>query len=150
MSERKPLTLEELREMVGKPVWVETERRKEWCILWGYHGPEVIGRAMIFTTRTSAKNQLSFAECGKSWYAYAYEPPRIDRSAWEPCEFCEDYSVKYCENCGNQGTPAHKDPCKSCYCANNWEPKKNFCSACGRPLTDAAWEMLEKRLESVE
>ena len=27
MSERKPLTLEELRDMVGKPVWVETKRR---------------------------------------------------------------------------------------------------------------------------
>ena len=71
---------------------------------------------------------------------------RIDRSAWEPCESCEDYSVKCCENCGNQGVPIHKEPCKSCYCANNWEPKKNFCPSCGRPLTDAAWETLDQKI----
>ena len=139
MSERKPLTLEELRDMVGKPVWVETKRRKEWCILWGYHGPEVYGRAMIFTTRTAAKNQLTFADYGKTWIAYATDPTRLDRSAWEPCDFCEKELDDY------PYIVAHSDYDESNTC---YTPA--FCPVCGRPLTDAAWAMLERRLAGRE
>lgn len=152
MSERKPLTLEELRDMVGKPVWVETKRRKEWCILWGYHGPEVIGRAMIFTTRTAAKNQLTFADYGKTWLAYATDPTRLDRSAWEPCDDCKEISYwdEKCDNCKYDDFFAHQEPCASCESKSKWEPCYSFCPTCGRPLTDAAWEMLERRVAGRE
>lgn len=145
MSERKPLTLEELRDIVGKPVWVETKRRKEWCILWGYHGPEVYGRAMIFTTRTAAKNQLLFEDYGKTWLAYATDPTSLDRSAWKPCAWC---AGKACANCSRAETPSC-NTCKTCKEHNHWEPDSKFCPDCGRPRTDAAWEMLEKRLEGI-
>lgn len=51
---------------------------------------------------------------------------RLDRSAWEPCECCK--SAKFMN-----GNAMH-----------------NFCTECGRQLTDAAWDMLEKRLESAK
>lgn len=35
--------------------------------------------------------------------------------------------------------------CGRCYEYSNFEPR-NFCGECGRPLTDAAWEMLERRI----
>ena len=142
MSERKPLTLEELRDMVGKPVWVETKRRKEWCILWGYHGPEVYGRAMIFTTRTGGKNQLLFEGYGKTWLAYATDPTSLDRSAWKPCQSCESK----CRTCLRNETGR----CNKCNNYDCYYPINNFCAYCGRPLTDAAWDMLERRLAGRE
>lgn len=52
--------------------------------------------------------------------AFAHEPYHLDRSAWEPCMLC---AVGY------------------------WKQiEYSFCPCCGRPLTDAAWEMLERRI----
>lgn len=49
------------------------------------------------------------------------KPPYLDRSAWEPCMLCAVGDWRHLEY--------------------------SFCPHCGRPLTDTAWEMLEKRLE---
>lgn len=151
-SKCKPLTLKELRKMVGKPVWVETERRKEWYILWGYHGPEVIGRAMIFTPRTAAKIQLLFADYMKTWAAFAAEPPSLDREAWKRCPDCEEifYFDKRCDNCKYEDFFASQAPCEHCESKSEWKPYYSFCPTCGRPLTDAAWELLERRLAGRE
>lgn len=139
MSERKPLTLEELRKMDGKPVWIlRMEDDSGW---WA------IVRLGNDRANTEYGAYFMLSEYGKTWLAYAYEPTRIDRSAWEPCAYCGDYSGKCCANCWNGGKQAYQEPCKSCYCASKWKPKENFCPECGRPMTDAAWEMLEKRLE---
>lgn len=54
------------------------------------------------------------------------EPLTIEqlRDAWEPCNVCK-----------TQGLP------------EAWIlQRKKFCTYCGRPLTDEAWEELEKRL----
>lgn len=73
------------------------------------------------------------------------KPKLIDRSAWEPCEKCRS-----CRSCAhvvesmNDSTGA----CFWCDHMNQFKPM-NFCSACGRPLTDAAWDVLEKRLEKL-
>lgn len=152
MSEQKTLTLEELRQMDGKPVWVHVVDhtvfadkeddfdgyglvRKSWVRVWDEKRADLI------------HVDYDFCGYGKEWLAYADEPRHLNRSAWKPCESCEDYSVKYCGNCENLGNPVYRDPCKSCCFANKWAPKNNFCSACGRPLNDAAWDMLEKRLD---
>lgn len=58
----------------------------------------------------------------------AKKPPHLDRSAWEPCGAC-------------------KSPVDLSY----WLGMSVvFCPHCGRPLTDAAWDMLEKRLEGAK
>ena len=48
----------------------------------------------------------------------------IDREAWEPCKVCKIQGL-----------------------SEVWMlQRKKFCTYCGRPLTDEAWEELEKRL----
>lgn len=139
MSERKPLTLEELRDMAGKPVWIERNdppHDGKWDLV-DYADTEHLDKTLY------TKSGVTYSEYGKYFTAYAYEPHHLDCSAWDPCEHC-----KTCDTCKHQfgGMYCGKNGwgCKN---GSNHIPKANFCSICGRPLTDAAWEMLEKRLE---
>ena len=112
MSERKPMTLEELREVPHGKIKDETLR-------------SICDRA----------NEI------------AAEPPRIDRSACEPCEQCrngntiidipgcDEFRLVYKGKSNEQMHFLFQFP---------------FCPHCGRPLTDAAWEMLERRLAGRE
>lgn len=138
MSERNPLTLEELRKMDGKPVWVqnlEHPDRSQWRLCHWDRGKYLVLQGI------SIQGYL-LEDYGETWLAYACEPPRLDRSAWKPCAKCRS-----CRSCihvvesMNDSTGA----CFWCDHMNQFKPM-NFCSNCGRPLTDAAWEMLEKRL----
>lgn len=47
------------------------------------------------------------------------QPAKLDRSRWEGCEYCKDIPKSILEG---------------------------FCYACGRPLTEEAWEELERRI----
>ncbi len=90
-----------------------------------------------------------------------YTPVHIDREKWEPCECCrepigaEPYAKeKYpgiCDfevildggdeiavNSYNHYTPVTEEVCFSF--------PVSFCPKCGRPLTDQAWDELEKRM----
>lgn len=80
------------------------------------------------------------------------ETPRLDRSSWEPCDDCKEISYwdEKCDNCKYDDFFAHQEPCASCESKSKWEPCYSFCPTCGRPLTDAAWDMLEKRLEGAK
>lgn len=76
-------------------------------------------------------NNKKFGDCiiGSDFYTalenavkngvYGYPPAHIDREAWKPCEECE--SLQYIMGA-------------------------NYCEKCGRPLTDEAWDDLEKRI----
>ena len=75
------LTEEQLKKMIGFPVWIESARRAEWMLLWGYHGPEVYGRSFIFTRRTAQKEQFQFSELGITWFPYR-RPPKKERKQW--------------------------------------------------------------------
>ena len=93
----QPLTVEQLREVVGKPYWhvglQEDSPKPHWEILDPFVSkhPEDYGY-------------------GKRWLAYAYHPAHIDREAWKPCEECQPrkldhfilnrYGVKFCRHCG--------------------------------------------------
>lgn len=78
------------------------------------------------------------------------EPPRLDRSAWEPCEHCKP-SKNPLDRWGPHQFPIDGN---EIYCYDTgygWEGEEiNFCPWCSRPLTDAAWDMLEKRLEGAK
>ena len=67
----------------------------------------------------------------------------IDKGAWEPCGECEK---KTCDNCQYSEYFSRFEPCRSCENASRWKPMQNFCGECGRPLTEEARAMLEKRL----
>lgn len=77
----------------------------------------------------------------------AAELHSIDREAWEAWEACE-----HCGENAELTKEAIMLPLvdSSLYLFKNetWNPIEiNFCPWCGRPLTNAAWEMLKKRLE---
>lgn len=149
MSERKPLTLKELRQMELEPVWLITYSSKnkiprisQWALVASASNYSV----SFVRVAVSGRMEKKCEDYGKTWIAFAHEPPRIDSSAWEPCEWCGT-----CENCQHATAGENETPC--CYCLSTEEGIMNdfnpagFCKYCGRPLTDAAWDMLEKRLE---
>lgn len=111
MSERKPLTLEEMRKVPHGKIKDETLRH-------------VCDRA----------NEI------------AAEPTRLDRSAWEPCEHCQpsEYPPDYY---GPHNFPIVDAEIYFYDTDDGWEGEEiNFCPWCGRPLTDTAWEALERRM----
>lgn len=71
----------------------------------------------------------------------------IDRNTWEPCKHCEpsEYPPDYY---GPHNFPIVENEIYFYDTDDGCEGEEiSFCPWCGRPLTDAAWEMLEKRLE---
>lgn len=142
MSEQKPLTLEELRDMDGKPVIVESD-------------VEYIPSGVYLASwENHMKDIRLWAEEGENWYlgkyakgvkVYAYtDPPHLYRSVWEPCRACKNGEVEI-------EIPAF-EAMAVCNQHLNHGPLRfsflyPFCPYCGRPITDAAWEMLERRLE---
>lgn len=123
MSERKPLTLEELRklydfsEFIGAHVLLRVGLSEREGVI-DYRDDD--GICAVYA---ASGEWLKEKDYGKTWVAYAAEPTILNRSAWDPCCVCSVH---------------HKD----------WgEYQYGFCPYCGRPLTDSAWEILEKRLE---
>lgn len=165
MSEQKPLTLEELRKMDGRPVKVVyDEAAKETTP--GLKPLEMI--CLVEYVKSAGCVVLRNNVGGKSEYyndeelkqdgltVYQCEPLSPDRSAWEPCELCSRL---------NETDPCYKDLCFTknapqceyrCDKFLEWKfaqrklQNANFCSECGRPLTDAAWETLGKRICTCE
>lgn len=135
----KPLTLEQLREMDGQPVWVERNEAPhdgKWFIV--DHADVENPDKTLYT-----KEGVTYSDYGTYFTAYAYPPAHIDREAWEPCEECEK---KSCDDCRYSEYLSYLEPCKSCENASEWKPMQNFCGECSRPLTEEAWAELEKRL----
>lgn len=136
----KPLTLEQLREMDGKPVWVEfighpdgTPIEPLWML--------VNCREKILVT------DVEYVDWDfEGWFAYPYPPAHIDRSEWKPCEHCK--SAEY----PPQKFGAHQFPVvgNEIYFYDTeygWECEEiKHCPWCGRPLTEEAWAELERRV----
>lgn len=132
VSSNEPLTLDQLRRMDGKPVWVQTpgiEKYGRWAIVAGVN---------IEDNALYCQGDYTCRDYGKMWIAYAYPPAHIDREAWKPCFKCESK----CYYCMFNGS----DRCRKCKDYNQYKPMRKFCSECGRPLTEEAWAELEKRL----
>ena len=153
----EPLTLEQLREMNGEPVWVQTpgiEKYGRWVIVAGVN---IEDKALY------CQGDYTCRDYGKIWVAYAYPPAHIDREAWEkPCNMCGGKTTLYqhtnttklfMNTFGNAATlvtectacPPYADCCMKDISANS-AFKINFCPECGRPLTEEAWAELEKRM----
>lgn len=153
MNERKPLTLEELRKMyncadrIGVHILL--------CIDGVFWVEGVIDHRDddgICAVYSASGKWMKEKDYGKTWAAYATEPPRLDRSAWGPCEVCEELK----DPCLEDGCFKKMEMGKACgyNCTRFVKYQKNikrlheakFCPECGRPLTDAAWEMLKRRI----
>ena len=141
-----PLTLEQLRGMGGRPVWIVEHPD------WGHwelsedgedyiadRDPELYG-----LRHDDPEGKFGLHKLG--WIAYAYPPAHIDREAWEPCgETCRNT----CMTCGHNADELFGDAdyCKDCHRYSKWESTGHkYCERCGRPKTPGAWDELEKRL----
>lgn len=124
MSERKPLTLEELRCMANKPYWHVGLRENSGAPHWSILDPLLAYHPEDY-------------DYGKTWLAYAADPPRLDRSEWtaEWIWPSNEFNLPKCSKCGCNSQDA------------TYGHKNNFCPKCGRAMNADAWEMLEKRLE---
>lgn len=70
----EPLTLDQLRSMVGCPVWIEEPKqgRASWAILHG------AGDTGFFAATTELQNKyLAYSLCGVTWRAYAAVPTPV-------------------------------------------------------------------------
>lgn len=81
---------------------------------------------------------LEFAITALRSMQEAGEPFHIDRSEWKPCVDCR---IK-CRTCVVRG----KEKCARCEKYSEYVPENNFCSNCGRPLTEEAWAELKRRV----
>lgn len=147
MSERKPLTLEELRKMDGKPVLFVSlkDGRRKWRVVQSIEKLVEVVKVICFTD-DGGETVESY---GKTWLAYAAELPSLDRLAWEPCEHCKPpkYAVYPLAFYSEQSLPVVGNKIYRYDTDEGWSGEEiNFCPWCGRPLTDAAWEMLERSL----
>lgn len=127
-----PLTMEQLREMGGQPVWIqniEEPDKSQWRLCHWDRGKYLVLQGI------SVKGYL-LEEYGESWLAYAYPPAHIDMGAWSGC-VCTT-SDKSCCTCVSMN-------CHTCIRQSEYK-RGRYCSACGRPLTEEARDELEKRL----
>lgn len=148
--DNKPLTLEELRQMDGQPVWIASINPliSQWAIV--EYGD--IDNVISFQ---DSKNELNLLVSwyGKAWLAYAYKP--IDFDEWEPCELCKrlgEADPCYKDGCFRENAPQCDYRCDKFLAWRTVQRRLNkakFCPECGRPLTAAARQMLENRLMGV-
>lgn len=143
----EPLTLEQIKQMDGHPVWLHTFSSKskktnveQWALVVSS------GEYSVSFVRVAVSSRLEkrCSDYGKTWIAYAYPP--IDREKWEPCEWCGSVGKKpdnwVCTLEDDDGHTVTNNHIVVCATAN-------YCPSCGRPLTEAAWTELEKRVRSV-
>lgn len=126
----EPLTLDQLREMDGQPVWIERIEAPydgKWFIV-NYADTENPDKTLY------TDSGVTYSEYGKYFIAYPYPPAHIDRSKWEFCLWCKDLQYLPHEMCAGIKMPGGS------------EIGASFCPSCGRPLTEEAWAELERRV----
>ena len=135
-----PLTLDQLRDLEGKPVWVRVIDhtifgnkeddfdgwgmcRKSWVRIWDRKREDLV------------HIDYNFEDYGQTWLAYAYPPVHIDRETWT-AEWKDHYRSGASAGTGYV--------CSAC---DMWNVRKSdICPSCGKAMTPEAWAMLEKRI----
>lgn len=129
------LTVEQLREMKGKPVLIrELANDKKYCAI--IQLVSEIGVNMFDEEYGEDYGSLSLY--GKTWLAYSYPPVHIDRGEWDGCD-C-DKPKSCCTCCSMQ--------CHRCIGQSEYK-QAAYCMKCGKPQTEKAWAELERRFQKV-
>lgn len=126
-----PLTLEQLREMDGRPVRMEDLTGgtlwNQWIIFERHTDDGFIPRGGGY---------FGCDSYGVKWLAYAYPPAHIDREAWT-AEWIKYDGYTECSKCKHwYDSPESEDD----------GDRPAFCPSCGRAMTPEAWAELEKRM----
>lgn len=142
--ERKPLTVEQLRGMDGKPAyWPDDES----CGIISVDDSGRWAGIPFFRGRKNGVN-FEFDIVSRGMEVYAYPQARINREAWEPCEWCcgkENGRKALCFDGAGDSVTIEIDENAAAIESDSFGFIVNFCPKCGRPLTDEAWAELERR-----
>lgn len=138
----KPLTLEELErmydesELVGLSVVIEVLGVKMAGIISRYEND---GLCAFFAANGQLFKSVNY---GKTWWVFPYVENEIDTEQWEPCELC------YSEDILRLGISRNYYRFDISYGDSKALPNEQirYCPHCGRPLTQEACEILEKRI----
>lgn len=135
-----PLTLEQLREMDGHPVWVEdikNPKKSRWAVVEFCSVDDFVGF-------TDNKYRLA-SNYGKTYRAYANPSFHIDRDGWT-AEWIEDGECNHKPYRVRDAEKWKKYRCSKCGYKAGRNNNKKFCPSCGKAMTPEAWAELEKRL----
>lgn len=131
----EPLTVERLREMDGKPVWIEDVNR------WRFVSVSDAGKWKDVPFALFEKNGGRFEWIeDRELSLYSYPPVHIDRSEWtaEWVPMTDDDGCVWLE-------------CSACeYDLDSLEEPHPFCPSCGRAMMPEAWAELERRVRMPE
>ena len=128
----EPLSLEQLREMDGKPVWIEDVNR------WGFVSIPEAGqfKNTPFVLFRKEDVQFEWQIEDSELTVYSYPSAHIDRSEWtaEWVPMTDDDGCVWLE-------------CSACeYDLDSLEEPHPFCPSCGRAMMPEAWAELERRV----
>lgn len=141
----KPLTLEQLRQLDGKPIWID--RLKRWGIVDGEDESVHVKNYGTIDIETFGDDASDYEN---TLVAYPYKPMHIDRESWKPCEYCVEKHDPCIENsCFRKNGHKcffHCEKSEKYYEYRKMISESMFCPKCGRPLTIDAWESFEKRI----
>lgn len=128
----KALTLEQLREMDGKPVWIERNESPhdgKWFIV--DHADVENPDRTLYT-----KEGVTYSDYGVYFTAYAHPRAHIDREGWT-ADWVKHDGYTECSKCDYwYDSPDGEED----------GDRPVFCPACGRAMTPEAWAELEKRV----
>lgn len=136
-----PLTLEQLREMGGKPVWVERNEAPydgKWFIV--DHADVENPDRTLYT-----KEGVTYSDYGVYFTAYACHPAHIDWESWT-AEWEEDGECDHKPYRIRSAEKWKKYKCSKCGYKAGRRTSQKYCPSCGKAMTPEAWDELEKRL----
>lgn len=149
----KPLTLEQLKQMNGQPVWWWNKSQKPTvtiCLFDRFSKePSFVSYDFVSEDATKISKYSLIRRWGYLPYASdptAQQQARIDREKWVPCEHCKpaEYPPDYY---GPHSFPIVGNEIYFYDTDDGWEGEEiKFCPWCCRPLTEEAWAELERRL----
>lgn len=128
----EPLSLEQLREMKGKPVLIRelANDKKYYAII------QLVSEVGVnLFDEEYGEDYGSLSLYGKTWLAYPYPPAHIDRSKW---------TAEWVNRMPILGAGDLETRCNSC--GNLVLYETDFCPSCGKAMTEEAWAELERRL----
>lgn len=143
----EPLSLKQLKQMDGKPVWVEFIGHPD--------GTPIEPLWMLVNCREKRLvTDVEYVDWNsEGWFAYSYPPAHIDRSKWTAKNVTDQHPVDQfiCSECGTiledfSLCKIDEDSGDKTY----YEYELKFCPACGRAITEEAWAELERRLRMPE
>lgn len=130
------LSLEQLKQMDGKPVWIEDTSC--WGLVFIPKAGQFKNSPFVIFRKEGV--QFEWHVTDSELTIYSYPPAHIDRRAW---------TAEWVPTTDDDGCVWLK--CSACeYDLDSMEESNPFCPSCGRAMTEEAWAELERRLRMPE